>query len=104
MLNLFYGGLALSYGAKRAVVWNVKVVYGRQRGLATVADYTALPQPSAEQELVIKAIRQGRNARVTAVAGSGKTTTILQVAKTFPRRKILGLSRFWNASHHSTVV
>jgi len=91
MLNLFYGGLALNHGAKRGVLWHVKIVCGRHRGLATVADYTALPQASAEQELVLKAIRQGRNARVTAVAGSGKTTTILQVAKAFPERKILGL-------------
>src|ERR1700737_5340111 len=64
----------------------------RRRNLATVADYIGLPSPSHEQELVLKALRQGRNARVNAVAGSGKTTTILQVAKAFPNRKILGIS------------
>jgi superfamily II DNA or RNA helicase len=70
----------------------VSVQVARGRGFATVADYAALPTPSAEQDLVIKAIKQGRNARVTAVAGSGKTTTILQVAKAFPERKILGMN------------
>ena len=61
-----------------------------RRFLATVVEYAGLPPPSPEQELVVKALKQGRNARVNAVAGSGKTTTILQVAEAFPNRKILG--------------
>ena len=92
MRHFSCGGLLLNYDAKRAVFWHIHIACGRQRGLATVANYTALPRPSQEQELVVKAIRQGRNARVTAVAGSGKTTTILQIAKAFPQRKILGLA------------
>lgn len=62
----------------------------------TLPGVLALPPPSAEQELVIEAIRNGQNARVIAVAGSGKTTTILQVAKAFPNLKILGCGLlFW---------
>jgi hypothetical protein len=86
-----YSGGPLVKAACR--VWALRVVSWRHwsRGLATIApDVLSLPAPSPEQDLVIKAVRQGRNARVTAVAGSGKTTTILQVAKAFPNRKILG--------------
>lgn len=88
-----YSGGPLVKAACRG--WTLRVVWraGRcwARGLATIApDVLSLPAPSPEQDLVIKAVRQGRNARVTAVAGSGKTTTILQVAKAFPNRKILG--------------
>ena len=91
MLALIHGGLCLGGGARYSFGC-ISFSLVKRRGFATVADYVALPTPSAEQELVIKAIRQGRNARVTAVAGSGKTTTILQVAKAFPERKILGIS------------
>ena len=68
----------------------IRLRYVGRRFLATVAEYTGLPPPSPEQDLVVKALKQGRNARVNAVAGSGKTTTILQVAQAFPNRKILG--------------
>src|SRR5579859_159442 len=87
---MFTGGCIRNYSACRALRLRVIHILARRRTVATVADYVALPRPSAEQELVIKALRQGRNARVNAVAGSGKTTTILQVAKAFPNRKILG--------------
>lgn len=90
MVALVHGGLCSCYGARYSGLRLLRFSILLKRGLATVADYVALPSPSSEQELVIKAIKQGRNARVTAVAGSGKTTTILQVAKAFPERKILG--------------
>ena len=67
------------------------MTYSGRRFLATVADYGGLPPPSPEQDLVVKALKQGRNARVNAVAGSGKTTTILQIAQAFPNRRILGI-------------
>ena len=65
---------------------------GREgHGPCIAPDVHALPSPSREQERVIKAVRQGLNVGVAAVAGSGKTTTILQVAHAFPNRKILGI-------------
>jgi hypothetical protein len=82
---LIFRASSRSWGPKAACL----TCSGR-RFLATVAGYASLPPPSPEQELVVKALKQGRNARVNAVAGSGKTTTILQVAQTFPNRKILG--------------
>lgn len=48
-----------------------------------------LPQISKEQLLICKTIKKNKNALVDAVAGSGKTTTILWIAKTFPNFKIL---------------
>lgn len=50
-----------------------------------------MPPLSSEQALVVHALRQGSNAIVNAVAGSGKTTTILQIAAAFPDKKILAV-------------
>ena len=82
--------MALVYLTRRAYKTLSPRLY---RALATVANLSnfVLPSPSSEQELVLKAVRQGRNARVNAVAGSGKTTTILQIANAFPNRRILGM-------------
>ena len=91
MLNVFQGTRLLNSGVRDLASRLVRLKNVRERCLATVADYLKLPLPSPEQELVLKALRQGRNARVNAVAGSGKTTTILQIAQAFPNRKILGI-------------
>lgn len=40
-----------------------------------------LPQPSPEQQRLIDVLRDGKNAVVTAGAGSGKTTAILLATK-----------------------
>jgi superfamily II DNA or RNA helicase len=61
------------------------------------------PPPSPEQELVLKAVKQGRNAQVNAVAGSGKTTTILRVAQAFSNWKILGTT-FGDVADDSVIV
>lgn len=45
--------------------------------------------PSAEQQLIIDAIKRGENVLVDAVAGSGKTTTILGIASQIPNKHIL---------------
>jgi hypothetical protein len=45
--------------------------------------------PSTEQSLVISSIEKGQNTQIEAVAGSGKTTTILSVASAFPKHSIL---------------
>ena len=89
-MHLSYSGPLLNSGTRYVLLRPIFRPLLKCRYLATVANFIALPPPSPEQELVVKAIRQGRNARVNAVAGSGKTTTILQVAKAFPKRKILG--------------
>jgi superfamily II DNA or RNA helicase len=87
-------GSVLNGGAGLFPRLRIRDTLVRLRKLATVANYIGLPTPSPEQELVIKALKQGRNARVNAVAGSGKTTTILQVAQALPSRKILGIPTF----------
>jgi len=92
MLTLIRSSFCVRASAQHSKLGCIFVTLLQNRGFATVADYVALPKPSAEQELVIKAIKQGRNARVIAVAGSGKTTTILQIAKAFPERRILGIT------------
>jgi hypothetical protein len=45
--------------------------------------------PSTEQSVIINAIENGQNTQIEAVAGSGKTTTILSVASVFPTHSIL---------------
>lgn len=45
--------------------------------------------PSAEQQSIIDAIKAGQNVAVNAVAGSGKTTTILGLATQCPQSSIL---------------
>lgn len=48
-----------------------------------------LPPVSKEQSLVLQNIKDGRNIIVDAVAGSGKTTTILHICKDNPNKKVL---------------
>jgi hypothetical protein len=48
----------------------------------------ALPHPSHEQQEVIKAVRMGHCVAVSSVAGSGKTTCMLQVATSLPDRYV----------------
>ncbi|MEX0598393.1 MAG: UvrD-helicase domain-containing protein, partial [Candidatus Paceibacterota bacterium] len=49
-------------------------------------------KPSEEQHKIIQTIIQGRNCVVDAVAGSGKTTTVLLLAIACPNQKILQLT------------
>ena len=48
--------------------------------------------PSPEQQLIIDTIASGSNVAVSAVAGSGKTTTVLSLAKAVFPKKILQLT------------
>lgn len=48
--------------------------------------------PTEEQKLIVDRIGEGKNVIVDAVAGSGKTTTVLWVAKSNPHKKILQLT------------
>ena len=48
-------------------------------------------QYSAEQQFIISQCLENRNVIVDAVAGSGKTTTLLGIAKASPDKKILGV-------------
>lgn len=48
-----------------------------------------LPAPSEEQSAIVKEVFNGTNVIVDAVAGSGKTTTILHIAKSQPNARIL---------------
>ncbi len=43
-----------------------------------------LPEPSVEQKAVIDAVVEGKCTAVTSVAGSGKTTLMLQIARALP--------------------
>jgi len=49
-------------------------------------------QPSEEQKIIIDAIHLDKNISVDAVAGSGKTTTLIFIAKAFPEKKILQIT------------
>jgi len=46
-------------------------------------------EPSDEQSLIINAVEHGDNISISSCPGSGKTTTILLIAKNFPNKKIL---------------
>lgn len=48
-----------------------------------------LPQPSQEQQAVIDAVARGDNVIVEAVAGAGKTTTVLCLARACPDKHVL---------------
>jgi len=48
--------------------------------------------PSEEQQLIINHIKQGKNVIVNAVAGSGKSTTILSIARELPEKRILQIT------------
>lgn len=47
---------------------------------------------SSEQQTIVTAINTGKNVKINAVAGSGKTTTILHIAQAFPKKRILVLT------------
>ena len=49
-------------------------------------------QPSEEQKIIIGAINLEKNILVDAVAGSGKTTTLIFIAKAFQQKKILQIT------------
>lgn len=53
---------------------------------------SSLVSPSSEQLAIIKAIKNGNNVICDAVAGSGKTTTILWLAKKLPSMKIIQIT------------
>lgn len=53
---------------------------------------TQLFTPSEEQQCIIDSIKAGNNVIVNAVAGSGKTTTILGLAKQCPTKQILQIT------------
>jgi len=48
--------------------------------------------PSDEQQFVIDKLKEGYNVICSAVAGSGKSSTILAAAKQFPTKKIIQLT------------
>lgn len=52
----------------------------------------SLPKPSDEQTLILNSIELDNNIVIDAVAGSGKTTTILWIANTFPNKKIIQIT------------
>lgn len=52
----------------------------------------SLPQLSEEQVAVVTAIGEGFNAKVSGVAGCGKTTTILGICSHYPDKKVLVLT------------
>jgi hypothetical protein len=62
---------------------------------------TLLLPPSTEQSSILHSIRQGYHVIGDCVAGSGKTTTVLHLAKAFPKRHILQIT--YNAQLKSEV-
>ena len=51
-----------------------------------------IPKPSVEQQLVVDTVKVGKNVVVDAVAGSGKTTTVLSIAVAIPDKKIVQIT------------
>lgn len=51
-----------------------------------------LPQPSGEQLEIVEDIKNGYNLVISAVAGSGKTTTVCYIALNEPDKKVLCLT------------
>lgn len=65
--------------------------------LSPISSSSKAPQitiqtPSQEQQYIINNVSQSKNVYVDAVAGAGKTTTIIQLAKQNPNKKILQLT------------
>ena len=60
-----------------------------------------LVPPSAEQAALLQWVQQGYHVVGDCVAGSGKTTTVLHLAKQFPKRRILQIT--YNAQLKSEV-
>jgi len=48
--------------------------------------------PSPEQQDILNAVGEGKHVMVNAVAGSGKSTTILSLARAFPNRRVLQIT------------
>jgi superfamily II DNA or RNA helicase len=55
--------------------------------------------PSDEQKIIIDAINFDKNILVDAVAGSGKTTTLIFIAKAYPQKKILQIKIHFISFH-----
>ena len=51
-----------------------------------------LNKPSPEQQIILDHVAEGKHVVVNAVAGSGKSTTILSVAHAFPQKRILQIT------------
>lgn len=52
--------------------------------------------PTEEQDKIIQAVSSGKTLKVSALAGTGKTSTLLMIAEQYPRRK--GLYLAYNAA------
>lgn len=49
-------------------------------------------QPSEEQRAIVKAVEAGQSVVVEAVAGSGKTTTVMFIAEAMPKSKVMQIT------------
>ena len=57
-----------------------------------VRTISLLPSSSVEQNNIVSHLKQGHNVIVDAIAGSGKSTTIITVAKALPNKRFLQLT------------
>ena len=55
-------------------------------------DWGGLVKPSEEQAAILNSISRGNSVKVIAIAGTGKTTFSLQIAKAFSTKKVLILT------------
>ena len=58
-------------------------------------------QLSDEQQYILNQVKEGKNVIVDAVAGSGKSTTVLSIARELPHKKILQLT--YNSSLRTEI-
>ena len=60
--------------------------------LTTKQSQNNVIQPSEEQSLIVKNVKDGKNIVVEAVAGSGKTTTVMFIAEALKNYKIMQIT------------
>lgn len=65
------------------------VFYHRAKCYTFLCDERIVMRPTNEQLQISRAVVEGKSVIVDAVAGSGKTATILLIAKTIPEKRIL---------------
>lgn len=67
-------------------------LYAVEHKLTEQTDHDIVIQPSKEQKTIIDCVKSGNNAIVDAVAGSGKTTTVLFIAEHNTDKKIIQIT------------
>ena len=68
------------------------LTYQDDKQFETIKETAKVVYPSGEQKAIIDSVTSGKNVMVDAVAGSGKTTTVMFIAQQDPKKKILQIT------------